>query len=1044
MESFTSEGVELPNSDLTIISSDGIKFHVHKSRLANASEVFDAMLEAGSAESKDVTLVEPAAILARILPFAYPKIVPATKLELPDDLALVNAIKKYEVRFKMLDRWTGIVLMLALLFLDRLHEELSRSLTVFILATQAAKELEGYDELVNQWSRRILPFTKDKSVVDIKVLLDSVAGVDSGLTLQLTVLEEWWRGAEKLNLREDVELYAKSIPEYTSHFSLRPQLDGRPRVSCQCNREEQGRRMFLAAKAIGGSYILRRGTESYRPSVGPELRDLKSEQVGVGSLRAFEEFVVRTAPPSQFPFVCKSFALITFFRLQGTLSYSFNPTSPIRDSVLVSLAYVRANRKQRTFHIDNGSSVMHCKALTEEDFDKWTNALKGFIGTVQKGPLGAEHDLGEEANGAPMDLETVRNTVEEMGHPIQDLEAIHAELLIKHNDAAPISSSSSASSQPTPVHTPNQSPAKFQFLKGGSKRRQTVTATSEDYFDPRTAPPPLPSHSPSVLPEHIIRQLGVAVHTLKAQHDKLLETINSAAFQASFVHAHSPSFTESRSTTPVPLRTYASRSSAAFYPSRSGSASRASSITSGETNEEYYEPEEGYDIIMPGEFVLEEDEDVEGGSSSESEHQADEEADEKSFDTVEEADEEEQEEEKKERMRNRKEGASEMTTMGHKVEDVVRRAQLPAPIAGDEFSMLGMLRKNVGKDLSAISFPVTMNEPLSALQRVAEDFEYADLLHRAASTNDPMERLTLVTTFAISGASSNKYRSSRKPFNPLLGETYECIRPDKGFKFVSEKVSHHPPVLSFHTEGRGWLVDGYVAPSQKFWGRSMEIFMHGDYKVSFPDSGDVYSIKRPSSFVFAARNLVAGTKYLEVVGDLVVTNESTGAKSVVNFKEGSTWGGASTRNKIEGKVFDPNGTPHTELVGRWDEHVDKKEGRDSYQRLWRIGEFPPHAEKYYGFSKFAVQLNETTAIEEGNIPASDSRLRPDQLALEAGDVDLAEETKKRVEEKQRMKRKDAEHPLEPKFFVQDGEGWKFGGDYFKLREQHAFVDPDIF
>lgn len=58
-----------------------------------------------------------------------------------------------------------------------------------------------------------------------------------------------------------------------------------------------------------------------------------------------------------------------------------------------------------------------------------------------------------------------------------------------------------------------------------------------------------------------------------------------------------------------------------------------------------------------------------------------------------------------------------------------------------------------------------MNEPLSGLQRVAEDFEYADLLHRAAATTDPIERLTLVTTFAISGTSSNKYRSSRKPLS---------------------------------------------------------------------------------------------------------------------------------------------------------------------------------------------------------------------------------------------------------------------------------------
>jgi hypothetical protein len=34
-----------------------------------------------------------------------------------------------------------------------------------------------------------------------------------------------------------------------------------------------------------------------------------------------------------------------------------------------------------------------------------------------------------------------------------------------------------------------------------------------------------------------------------------------------------------------------------------------------------------------------------------------------------------------------------------------------------------------------------------------------------------------------------------KPFNPLLGETYEYVDPKRvNFKFVAEQVSHHPPV----------------------------------------------------------------------------------------------------------------------------------------------------------------------------------------------------------------------------------------------------------
>lgn len=125
-------------------------------------------------------------------------------------------------------------------------------------------------------------------------------------------------------------------------------------------------------------------------------------------------------------------------------------------------------------------------------------------------------------------------------------------------------------------------------------------------------------------------------------------------------------------------------------------------------------------------------------------------------------------------------------------------------------------------------------------------------------------------------------------------------------------------------------------------------------------------------------------------------------------------------------------------------------------------------ERYYGFSTFAVELNEVSSIEEGFLPLSDSRLRPDQLALENGDVESAEILKKRVEEKQRAKRGNGAMPIGPQWFVKDGDGWKFGGKYCELgvhlsfvrcfgaddlswggdlvekRETKSFRDPDIF
>lgn len=49
-------------------------------------------------------------------------------------------------------------------------------------------------------------------------------------------------------------------------------------------------------------------------------------------------------------------------------------------------------------------------------------------------------------------------------------------------------------------------------------------------------------------------------------------------------------------------------------------------------------------------------------------------------------------------------------------------------------------------------------------------------------------RILKVAAFAVSAYASSIGRIC-KPFNPLLGETYEADFPEKGIRFISEKVS---------------------------------------------------------------------------------------------------------------------------------------------------------------------------------------------------------------------------------------------------------------
>ena len=114
----------------------------------------------------------------------------------------------------------------------------------------------------------------------------------------------------------------------------------------------------------------------------------------------------------------------------------------------------------------------------------------------------------------------------------------------------------------------------------------------------------------------------------------------------------------------------------------------------------------------------------------------------------------------------------------------------------------------IGKDMTRMTLPVSFNEPTSLLQRVAEDMEYADTLDVAASRTDSLERMVYVAGFAASEYASTIGRVA-KPFNPLLGETFEYARPDKGYRFFVEQVSHHPPIGAIYSESANW--DYYVS-----------------------------------------------------------------------------------------------------------------------------------------------------------------------------------------------------------------------------------------
>ena len=83
---------------------------------------------------------------------------------------------------------------------------------------------------------------------------------------------------------------------------------------------------------------------------------------------------------------------------------------------------------------------------------------------------------------------------------------------------------------------------------------------------------------------------------------------------------------------------------------------------------------------------------------------------------------------------------------------------------------------------------VNFSEPLSMLQRLTEDLEYSEILDRAARCDSSLDQMCLVAAFSVSSYSTTVHRTA-KPFNPLLGETYELDRLDEyGYRSICEQV----------------------------------------------------------------------------------------------------------------------------------------------------------------------------------------------------------------------------------------------------------------
>ena len=292
-------------------------------------------------------------------------------------------------------------------------------------------------------------------------------------------------------------------------------------------------------------------------------------------------------------------------------------------------------------------------------------------------------------------------------------------------------------------------------------------------------------------------------------------------------------------------------------------------------------------------------------------------------------------------------------------------------------------------DLTKIAFPVVLFESDSYLQRVASQIRYHPLyLTKAAEATTPVERFKWVVVYVVAGLHLLETQF-RKPFNPILGETYHCTYPD-GSELFMEQSSHHPPISCWECHGLddSYVYAGWSEFSAKFHGNNITAEVVGPQNIYFKD-GTYITFSIPSVLV---SGIAWGSRVMNYTGTFTVTDpkNNLSVKLTLNPKEG----GMFSRKKCP---------PNTIRGDIMQADAKGKETRvSSVDGSW-LGELSFDEEVYW-------RLEEQRKLSCAPTPGpgellSDSRYRLDTYYLGQGDNDKAEEWKSKMEEDQRRDRK---------------------------------------
>lgn len=216
-----------------------------------------------------------------------------------------------------------------------------------------------------------------------------------------------------------------------------------------------------------------------------------------------------------------------------------------------------------------------------------------------------------------------------------------------------------------------------------------------------------------------------------------------------------------------------------------------------------------------------------------------------------------------------------------------------------------------GQNLVGLSLPVRIFESRTLLMRVVHNWGTGPYFFNKAAKENPLERLKSVITFVVSALHINI--TQLKPFNPVLGETYQCTWPDGG-KVYLEQISHHPPIARFLIISENYKFYGYYdffAKLTSYVGNEILGIYKGPNILEFEDGKVEFNF--PANLI---NGVVYGKRIYEWSGDFTVEDKANGLIANLAFTPKPSFFSSSVNptDFLTGSIID-NGVVVAQIEG---------------------------------------------------------------------------------------------------------------------------------